>query len=348
MSFLTVPRVINYRSQILNGMVPNAWFYRRLIDATIHAGIYRHRQVWSKSLELGTDTEGVTALAGRHRFRTGFGVTKVDFVFLMGLTDANESGGSTANPLYEITLTAEVAATSETKTIAGAVNTVSTITDAPDEQSVAMVTFDVAENTAYTVVVTPSDGARATSWIAYERCEPTTNDEAASIVFNEHQPTGGSPIFDVHRSRILEALSNMYAKNGAISFSWSLYDGSARTRTSNVPVNLIDGSSTGDPVAGTHAGVYLDPRYHRTASRTSVGFELSVYASVAGGGGATVRLRDPSGNTRGSISFTSATPAWYSTTFELPESSELWLSPQFYSDNVNECSVYAIGVQELD
>jgi hypothetical protein len=180
--------------------------------------------------------------------------------------------------------------------------------------------------------------------MAYEEA-PLTVDDATSY-YNESVPTAGMPIYDSTRERLLVGLSNMYRQNGGTLFHWGRLDGTARTRSSATLANLIDGSTTGNPTSATR-GVHLDLTYRNTVSRTSVPFELAVYAQTAAGSAGVVRLRDTSGNNLISITNISTTAQWYTATGLIPASAAKY-DLQFAGDGVNTLSVYAASVYEYE
>ena len=343
MSLVHVPRLIQGNRNARNGMVVSALLHRELVAAENHITAYRHRQVYGKSLELGTDVTGATALAGRWRFRTGYGVDRCLVVMLMGQTTAAAGAGSTSNPISSVALTISGGATT-TATFAYGTTTASVV-DGPDEHSVMAEEIAVAENTVYECLLSNAGAARP---LAIMVCElaPTTVGEATSYM-NTHSPTGGSPILDADRERLFLGLSNMYRRNGAMNAHWSLFGGASQTRTSATAINLIDNATTGTPTASSQ-GFFFSPQYHRTQSRTTVPMEFAVYASITGGATGVVRLIDTSGNIYASTNITGASPAWFVTAFNMPESAELFLSPQYASNGVQTLSVAAVSIIETE
>lgn len=341
MGLIHVPRVINWRRQAANNMSPSASFHRELVSAENHLSAFgAMREVYSKSLELGTDTGGATALGGRWRFRTGYGVTHVRVLMLMGLTSAATGAGSTANPISSVALTISGGATT-TVTFAYGVNASTAITDAPDEHALMSERVAVTENTVYEGLLSNAGGARPLSIMVYE--EGTSTVDESTSYMNTHSPTAGSPIFDADRERLLVGLSNFHSRNGGVCWHWSLYDGAARTRTSATPVNIIDNTETTTPTAASY-GVYLDNTYHNRVSKTTVAYELAAYASISGGVTGTVRLIDTAGNVY-PVSVTSASLAWVAATVNLP-TAETFYAMQFFSDGVQTLTVTAISLIE--
>lgn len=340
MSVWHYPQLIHSAWNASNGMSPNAFMWRQLIDAHNHIARFRGmRQVYSKALELGTDTSGVGSLAGRWRFRTGRNVTQCRVVLVMGLTSASAGSGSSADPYCEIDFTISGGATTTLGPFRHSAST-GTINDAPDEMNVFVEEVTVTENTAYECWFRNSNYARPISICVYE-VNPDTGLE------NAHSPTAGGPIYDAHRETLLAGLSNMYRQNGGINFHWSVYNGAAQTRSNATAASMFDGTTTGTPTAGSSNGFYVDPRYHRTASRTTVPFEWGVYASMSAGSG-TCRIIDTAGSTYGSITVNSATPQWWTATFNIAESAEIFLVPQMAGDGAGTLSVYAASIIEYE
>lgn len=332
------PPLVEINWNMRNGMTPSAYTWQQLVQGANHCAKYRHRQVYMKALELGTDVTGVSALQGVWRFRTGRDVSHVTVVMLMGLTSASAGLGSTSDPYATVDFTISGGATTSTDPFRYSSST-GTINDAPDEMSVQYQDVAVTANTVYECALNVANYARPIAIMVYE-----WNDDST---LNTHNPTSGSPIYDVHREDVLVSLSNAYRSNGAMNFHWSLVDGAARTRSNATPASVFDGTSTGTPTAGSSNGFYLSPQYHRTHSRTTVPMEWAVYASMSAGTG-TCRLIDSSGNTYGSINVNSATPQWWTATFNIPESAEIFLVPQMAGDGAGTLSVRAVSVIEWE
>lgn len=340
MSTWHYPKLIHVNANARNGMVPNAYMWRQLVDAENHITGYRHRQVYAKSLELGTDTSGVSSLAGRFRFRTGYGVNRCRVVILIGLTSASAGAGSAADPYVEVDFTISGGATTTLGPYRYAVSQ-GTINDGPDEWAMQTEEATVTENTVYECWFRPSNYARIMSIMVYELA-PTTVDEATNYM-NTHSPVGGSPVYDADRERLLSGLSNRY-RQGACNVHWGLIDNTSRTRSSATEINIVDNATTGTPTA-THYGFYLDPQYHNTATRTQVPFQLAAYGSIGAGSG-TVRLIDTAGNAYCTVTINGAS-GWYTATGNLP-ATETFYAIQYAGDGVNTVSVSAVSLIEWE
>lgn len=344
MGLIHYPTLTHVNANARNGMSPNAWLHRRLVDAENHITAYRHRTVWARGYELGQNTGGTTATTtiARFRFRTGYGVSQVAVQLVMGLTTASGGAGSTANPYAECDLKISGGATTTLGPFAYGVSPTTTPTDAPDEVQLLELYASVTENTVYECALRTVDHARVLAGCAYELGTSTVVE--TTNYMNTHSPVAGSPIYDADRERLLLGLSNIHTRGGGICQHWSLIDGTARTRTSATAISLIDNSSTGSPVAGTNPGFYLDCSYHNRRRATTVPFELGVYGSVAGGAGGTVRVIDAAGNTYCSTTVTGAA-GWYTATGNLP-TAETYYALQFLGDGVNALSVYGTSLIE--
>ena len=164
-----------------------------------------------------------------------------------------------------------------------------------------------------------------------------------TLYYNQRAPQAGAPLYDADREKLLVGFSNMLRHNGGTIIHWGLSTGGTRTRTSATPINLIDNATTGAPTAAT-PGYHLDLTYRRTASRTTVPFEIGVYASNLVGVGA-VTLRSSSG-----VIATCAIAggaAWYTTTASIPAGVDKY-DLQFYGDGTNPLTVYAVSLIEWE
>jgi hypothetical protein len=350
MSNWHIPPLLHHRRHARNGMCPASQFWAPLVSGANHLAEFGHRTVFTRAWELGVAQINTTSQTiARWRFRTGVGVDRVEVMLVLGASDAN---GVFIQPAVEVDLTISGGATTTLGPVIAPIIE-STPTDAPDEWGVELLEGAVTENTVYECALritgypvtgsTSNEAARVLSALVYELGEPGNRYEPTE------RPIGGARIYDDLREYVLAGLSDMYRYNGGILVHWGLMDGAARTRTSATAVNLIDGSTTGTPTTA-HQGWYIDPRFHRTMSRTTVQFQFACYASITGGATGTVRLIDTAGNTYGSISVTGATAAWHvSATINLPESAEVFLVPQFLSNGgVQTLSVYATSLIEVD
>lgn len=94
-------------------------------------------------------------------------------------------------------------------------------------------------------------------------------------------------------------------------------------------------------------GFYFSPQNHRTVSRTTVPMEWGVYASIPAGSGS-CQIIDSAGSTYGAITVNSATPQWWTATFNIAENAEIFLVPQIAGDGANAIAVYAASVIEWE
>lgn len=342
------PQTIHWRANARNGMVPNAYFWHRLIDHQNHLTAYgTAREVYSKSWEQGiaTVTSSGTQSIGRFRFRTSRSANTLSFLVVM--SDAYNSGGLGSEIIaasLSIDVTISGGATSNIAFYYGGSGTGGGGTDAPNTWNMQTGSVAVTASTVYEVNVQSVGYARPLAVIAYEESSQTISE--STNYYNTMSPVAGVPIYDADRQQILASLSNMY-RQGGIVYNWSLENGAARTRTTATNASMFDGTTTGTPTAGSSNGFYFDPRNHRTASRTTVPFEWGVYASMAAGSGS-VRIIDTAGATYGSITINSATPQWWTATFSIAESAQLYLVPQMAGDGINALSVYAASIIEYE
>jgi hypothetical protein len=338
MSLDFFPRLIQYRRQCRNGLYPAANLWTSIVAAENHLVAYRKREIYRRAWELAVvDSFAGTTNVARFRFRTGYGVTRLAYVLIMGLDNKNIA----TNPRIDIDTTISGGATSTLTFYYGLQNSAGS-TDGPDTLSAQRQEVTVTANTVYEVTVKTIDYARPIALMAYELASPTVDE--ATDYYNTQQPMAGAPIYDADRQRIVEGLSNMYRRNGGITWHWSLTDGASRTRSSATHINILDNSTTGTPTTA-HYGFYLNPQYHNTESRTTVPFELGVYGSIGAGSG-TVRLIDTSGNTYGTVTINGAA-AWRTATLNLP-TTETFFVPQFAGDGANTVSVSAISLIEYE
>jgi hypothetical protein len=335
MGVVHVPQLIHVNTNARNGMSPSANLHRKLVDAHNHLARYgAHRTKYARGWELGVDDSASgTRTIARFRFRTGYHASQL-VVQVLALPTTDRGGWSGAGPTCEIDLT--TGATTSTLTYATGIET-GTPDDGPDDHNLMEGYASATANAVYTGAIRLNQYARIASVMVYELGESTPA--------NTSSPAAGSPIYDADREALLVGLSNMHTRNGGICSHWSLMDGAARTRTSATPINIVDGTSTGTPTAGTNPGFYLDTEFHNRRRDDTVPFELAAYASIAGGATGTVRLIDEAGNVY-THSVTSASLGWAATTINLP-ATETYYAIQFFSDGgVQTLTVHAVSLVE--
>ncbi len=332
-------RLAYRRGNMRNGLYPNAATWQTVINAQNHSMAYRHREVYRRAWELdGTIGVTGTSTVGRFRFRTGFGVTTLTYVVMIGLdtTTGGPSGGLATNPYLEIDTTISGGATTTSQIYYGLQSV--TPVDAPN--NIYLTTGDVAvtASTVYEVAIKTVDYARPLAIVAYEQATQTVAESTNH--YNLHQPAAASPIYDANRQRMALGLSEMWKTGGGATWHWHLASGAARTRTSATYINILDNATTGTPATSDY-GFYLDLTSHNTLSATTVPCELAIY----GEDGASVRLIDSAGNTYGPATAAGASPAWTAATINLPTASTFYTA-QYAGDGAVSGSTYAISLIE--
>lgn len=330
-----IPQVIEYHRDTHNGMYPSANYYRRIVDAANHLVAYRHREVYQRTAPLGNASYGSsgTATLARWRFRTGYGVTRLQARVLLG---QDNSGGVAAAPTAKLVIGGV-----DLGPWAYGVSAVAT-DDAPSGLASFVGELAVSPATAYECSLVTEDYARV---LGVSLCEfgDETVDES-TLYFSAWQPAAGGEIYDAHQERLALGLSQIWRRNGGTVVHWGRLTGAARTRSAATAVNLIDGSST-TPSSST-PGWRLDLRYRNSYARSGVPFELSVYGAVPAGTGA-VRLVDSAGATVLSVTVNSSTAQWFTATGTLPAAVDKY-DLHLVGDGTNTVSVYAVSLQEWE
>lgn len=348
------PQLIHVRQFARNGFYPATGFYRAVVDAENHLVASRKKQIfkWHGALGVSGGGEFPEPLAdsGSIRFHchTGYGTTKLVAYAILG--PAHPDVASTDTPYVGVSVTVPGGATTTLAPLMhGSGYGDSTAVgdadfDAPNRWSYHRCEAEVSANQTYEGLVTVAEHARLLSLVVFE--EATGNIDESVSYYNAQNPQAGSRIYDNHRQRLVQGMSNMWQRNGALAIHWSAENGTPRTRTSATAINLIDNATTGTPSANA-AGWKLDLAYRTTSSRAVVPVRLAVYASQSSGSG-TVRLIDTDGATLGSITINSSTPQWWTTTANLVASAGKFYAPQFASNGTNTLSVYALSLYEYE
>lgn len=339
MSTLQFPKLIHWKRDARNGYAPAAPFYSSAVTALNHLTAYGGRQVFSRSWCLTTSTttsaSGTTNLA-RFRFRAKPGATRLTFIVHMGLTDP-----SATDPRVEIDVTVSGGATTTLDAIHYGL-TAASASLVPSTWFYTDRHADIAGEVTYEVLIKAIDYARVLSIVAYEQTDLTVQE--STDYYSGLSAAAGVPIYDQYRERLLVGASQMYRRQGGTLWHWGNRGGTANTRTSATKINLIDVTSTGTPTTA-HPGVYLNNANRYTASRTTVPYELAVYASCTGSSGF-VYLTDTSGVDVATITVTGAA-SWLTTTVNLPNT-DAFYALRFAGDGVNTVSVYAVSLMEWE
>jgi hypothetical protein len=325
-----IPGTIEPTRHMRNGDYPNAGAYSGLVGALNHTLAYRKQCVYSYEAVLGDTSPAPDNW--RFRFRTGHGTTAVTFIAIIGIAIEINSEPS-------ITISLTKGATTTTLTLHyGTTQTAGT--GAPEEWSIQSGGLSVDADSAYTCVVTISGGASNIALTAHE--EGRTQVLDSIDYYSEFEPTAGSGIYDAHIQKLIQGPSEMLRQNRGLYAHWHLIDGAARTRTLSTPISLLDNTLTGTP-ATTDAGWRFVTTAHNTLGRTTLPVEFAVYASMAGGGTGTVRIRDTAGTDAVTINVTGAA-AWFTGTGVITIGTGQLYVPMYAGDATNAISVHAVSL----
>ncbi len=332
-----IPALIHWKRDARNGHAPAAQFYQRAVEALNHHTGYGGREVFQRSWDQGVlaGVTGTTNIA-RFRFRSKHGANRLTFFVHMGL-----AASSGVDPYCEIDVTEVGGGTTTLNAIHYGESGTVTLSDAPDEWLITDRSVDITGATTYEVLIKSVDYARVLSVMAYEESDRTVVE--STDYYSGLVPAAGVPIYDVHREQLLAGLSNMYCQNAGTLYHWGL-SGTARTRSSATLINLIDNTTTGTPTVAA-PGVYLNNTCRNTASRTTVPYELGVYASIGAGSG-TVRLTDDTGTDRITVTVNGAA-GWYTATGLLPNT-DTFYALRFNGDGANTVSVLFASLIEWE
>ena len=335
------PPLIHWQRDALNGHYPSSIFYSKAVEAENHITGYRDRSVFRRAWLLGNAAYGYTGTTNvaRFRFRSRYGAKYLRMTMLIL---KSIGGGATPDPSIDVDVTEVGVGTISTRF--AAVAEVVSGDDKPSDWRIATAVIALTPNAVHTVLIDLNDYARLGSCEFHEVGNATVSE--STNYYNSLVPQAGTQILDTTRSRLLIGLSNMWSANAGTIVHFGKIDGSATTRTSATLLNLIDGTSTGAPSAAS-AGWHLDLSYHASHSTpTTVAFEFSAYASVAGGSAGLVKLLNAAGTVLGTITVTGGA-AWYTTTLLLSTTAQKY-DVQIAGDGVNALSVYACSLQEWE
>jgi hypothetical protein len=202
-----------------------------------------------------------------------------------------------------------------------------------------------------------------------DSCRLTSGTVAEMVSMTQHfsgylpkNLTTQSDILDCHRQNLVQIQRALWRRGAANVFNWTA-DGDDITApygtgpiaiTTNTPTNIIDTTST--VVSASTPGPTWDMRYkNRVSQTTGVPVRMECYGKMGVGAttGGRVYVKDSTGAVIGSIvdQWTSTTPAWKSTTFNLPANVskyDLQFARAGASDAGNPFTLYALGIYEYE
>lgn len=337
------PPIIQWRRDACNGMYPSAKFIKNAVDAENHLTAHRHKEVFRCDWRLGSLTQAIAGAGSslrKFRFRTGHGAVKLRaYVILAKCGPIGGNAAVTSSTKIDVTLSG--GGTTTMGPWQHPITADATPGDEPSSWFSTVTTISVAANSIYECDIITTNYARPVAIVVYEIGSPTVDE--ATPYYNQRAPQAGGPLYDADREKLLVGFDGMLRHNGGTLIHWGMSTGGTRTRTSATPINLIDNTTTGAPGAAS-PGFHIDTTYRRTASRTTVPFELAVYASNLVGVGA-VTLRN-SGGVVATCAIAGGA-AWYTTTASLTAGADKF-DFQFYGDGVNALTVYAVSLIEWE
>lgn len=338
MSFLSIaiPPPIQVNRHAVNGMYPEVAYHADLVRSLNHCVAFRRKLLWHYAVPL-TTAGGTSGVAWRGYFHTGRGCLGATVRVVLGLDDH----AAAVDPYLGVTIKTTGGATAAAMGFHGGANQAGT-SDAPEEWIPQTQSCELSADTSYTLECDFQDNVRVLSVTIHEAAVATVDEDLVSD-FEEWEPAAGSPIYSIRPQKVLAAVGGMVRRNKGIRADWVPSNGTARTRSSATPANLIDGSTTGTPTANTF-GYSFYTQYRNTVSATTVPIVMAVYGSVNGTGH--VYLRDTSGNDAADVSVIGTTPGWFTAAGTLSVGTGQKYDLMFAGTGVHNLSVNAVSIFE--
>ena len=337
------PKRISPLRHARNGFVPEAPFIRRSVKAQNHIMAYRRKTFLTACDFSGRFTGSAAATLYRFYGHAGHGATNLGIRIGLGL----DSSGTGADPNVQIKVTQSGLPGGSDEVFIHGGNydmAAGAPTDAPSEIVWREATLLLMPDTVFSVQIAANDYARILSLCIYEIASPVV-DGAVNYYFSA-EPVVEFPVYDSHRQRALQGLSQIWRHNGAHLLTWpGVGTGSPRTRTGDTTwENVID---TTTAVTSTTAGFKFDDVMMAAMLRVSdaslLNVVLAAYCSVTGSATGEVRLEDSSG-TICSITGMGTAAAWYTSATTIADVSNLSkVDLQFRTSNAaNTISLHAV------
>jgi hypothetical protein len=315
------PRRLQPKRWCRNGAIPDALFQTKAEIALNHTLAYRRKVVLSCGGDFGSSSSigtGGTTTYWRTHFRSGYGVTALQFDMLLG--PSGGGAGTGVSPRIEIDVTDPSGPTTQTVRIDYSANSA---VDEPRSIGYHERKIPIDPLTTYEVAVRGIDFGRPISVTAYEYADPEV--DASRLWFAELAPTVEQPIYDKVREYFARGMSEVWLENGPMLLQWPGNGaGTAQQNTGTTWRNMLDLSSTtvGSSTPGwnfaaqSSGGHELENLEPLCRLRDTIGFGKSlpvtfaVYAERGAGiQSAQVRLQAAFGTVASITGITSA--GWY-------------------------------------
>lgn len=341
------PRIMHPNKWCMNGMIPDAYFWRQAVDAANHVLAYRPKMFMS----IGDMDNRVSSAAGTvnaYRFQcsTGWGTKSIRFDLTMGQDNVKPNGSNPNAVIDVVNVNGTVVGTSTI--YYGANIDADQTTDALNEYGEFSVDIDVNPGTTYTVVVNAVGSGRILALAAYEIHHDTV--DPVVNYFVRQATSVFTPIFDANREIVLRSLSEVYRFNGAHLMTYpGDGTGAAVSTTGTTWTNFIDGATA---YADDSAGFDFDPTSLVVSCRLKdvnvLPVTFAVYGNVTAGVSlGEVRLQDSLG-TACSLATIDTALGWYSvdTTIDLTTRNNK-IDLQFRNKAAGTTNIYAVCLYSM-
>lgn len=355
MSAVNIPYIIMPPIQetrwVRNGRIVDAGFQSGVANLANQIARWRTKLLFRSTGKMGFTTAGADALvlsAGsgererwRFAFHSGPFAKEVAITFLMCTASGTDASFNPYGQLKILSPGGSLVGTAMYH-YGNSVNA----SNVPSNYGVGTAYIAVDPDTDYRAVISDFDNARIVSACVYERSlDPDTD--------NGYVQTGyaaGVNIYDTDRSGPMDIARDMWLRGGAHLLNWSV-DGQASPITNSLTTstNIVDTTST--TVSSSTPGYTLDlSNCDRLSESSGVPCVLAAYGKyvitppVSGG---TLKLKDSSGTTLGTVTGFTSTAGWQTTTVNLPAFSGKYDLQFASSSGTGTFSLYAVSLYQL-
>lgn len=341
---MQTPTRIHVAKYARNGLVPHAVFESQLASSLNFAGAARTKQLFHGYCDLQHIPASTSSARVRWRFagHTGPLLGRIKARVLLARMTA--LGPLTTPPKVTLYITDAAGSTVYgSGSFSAGLNPGGSTGDTSDEFIAGTITINTvpADTDIYGRFEDGDYGGRLIAASVYEESLPVSGANG----YVDPVPVNG-PIYDGRRQSMYVLGTNLWKRGAAQLINWTVDDqATPRTTTLSARRNIID--TTSSAVTAATPGYTVDLRWCRTRALTTVPIRVSAFGAFSSGTGGSVLLYNGSDAFQGGPSnWTSATPAWRTSSFNVPaalDKLELYFAT---NGAVGTFSLYAVSVYQ--
>jgi len=307
-----LPAPIDWARYAKNGDSPQGELYARVAQSLSHTLRWRRKEVFRSPTYfpwINSDAAGAARTRWRFRCHTGFNARRLAFYFVLAPQTA---GFGATSPYAFATVTPSGGADLTQMQFHGGAVAAAFSLDQYSNVTTGVKYVDISDDTTYEVRIGDVDYGRLVGCVVFEEStEPTWIDYPSTTY------PALAPIYDSHREKLMPLATDMWKRNAAHLFNWTVDDQASPGTATSSQVDPITGSTAA--VSTSTPGYVLDLTYRNTRSTTTVPCVFAAYgvtSSTTRDG--EVYLKNSAGTTLATVTIPFGAAAWFTTTVNLP------------------------------